>query len=125
VATAIAGRSHIKVDRPLAGRLVKSVCHCDGVEMPFGHNRMAEAEFVFTPGRNLSPRESPYSEEKVAAAIQSQHPGLKLPDSRFNDFTIPGTTGLIADNACAAQFELGEHSSLSFDPILWLTKKPG
>ena len=124
-ATAIAGRKHINVDRPLAGRLVKSVCHRDGVELPFGHNRMAvaEAEFVFTLGRDLSPRESPYSEDEIAAAIQSLHPGLEFPDSRFNDFTIPGTTGLIADNACAAQFVLGKPSSHSFDPYTLADQK--
>ena len=117
-ATAIAGRDHINVDRPLAGRLFQSICHADGVSLAFGHNRMAvaEAEFVFTLGHDLPPRESSYSEEEVAACIQSLHPGLEFPDSRFKDFTLPGTAGLIADNACAAQFVLGEPTDQSFDP---------
>jgi len=117
-ATAIPGRRHINVDRPLAGRLFESICYTDGVSLPFGRNRMAvaEAEFVFTLGRSLPPRELPYSEEDVASCIQSLHPGLEFPDSRFKDFTLPGTVGLIADNACAAQFVLGEPTSEPFDP---------
>ena len=117
-ATAIAGRDHINVDRPLAGRLFQSICHTDSVKLPFGQNRMAvaEAEFVFTLGHDLPSRKRAYSEEEVVSCIKSLHPGLEFPDSRFNDFTLPGTTGLIADNACAAQFVLGEPSSHSFDP---------
>jgi len=116
-ATAVAGRSHINVDRPMAGRLFKSICHEDGAEVKFGSNRMAvaEAEFVFTLGSDLPARDSAYSEEEVAGSIASLHPGLELPDSRFRDFTLPGTAGLIADNACAANFVLGQATSIDFD----------
>lgn len=117
-ATAIAGRDHINVDRPLAGRLFKSICHADGAVMPFGRNRMAvaEAEFVFTMGRDLPARDKPYTEAEVAGAIESLHPGLEFPDSRFRDFTLPGTAGLIADNACASSFVIGAATTEDFDP---------
>ena len=117
-ATAIAGRSHINVDRPMAGRLFESICHEDGVELEFGRNRMAvaEAEFAFTLASDLPARDTAYSEDEVAACIKSLHPGLELPDSRFRDFTVPGTAGLIADNACAANFILGPATSVDFDP---------
>jgi len=117
-ATAIAGRDHINVDRPLAGRLFSSICHSDGAVLPFGRNRMAvaEVEFVFTLGIDLPSRDTPYTEDEVAASIKSLHPGLELPDSRFRDFTLPGTAGLIADNACAANFVLGSATSIEFDP---------
>jgi len=117
-ATAIAGRVHINVDRPLAGRITSSMCHADGAQVPFGSNRMAvaEAEFVFTLGRDLPPRKSEYTNEEVALSIQSLHAGLEFPDSRFVDFTLPGTAGLIADNACAWQFVLGDPTSEKFDP---------
>ncbi len=117
-ATAIAGRQHINVDRPLAGRLYRSICYEDGVSLPFGRNRMAvaEAEFVFTLGSDLPPKTSPYTMPEVAACIESLHPGLEFPDSRFRDFTLPGTAGLIADNACAARFVLGDATRTDFDP---------
>lgn len=119
-ATAVAGRAHIKVDRPLAGRLFASICHDNGAALRFGRNRMAvaEAEFVFTLGKDLPPKGSNYTEGEVAESIQSLHPGLEIPDSRFRDFTLPGTAGLLADNACASQFVLGDATSESFDPRL-------
>jgi 2-keto-4-pentenoate hydratase len=117
-ATAIAGRQHINVDRPMAGRLFPSICHDDGAAIPFSRNRMAvaEAEFVFTLGADLPPRTTPYTPEEVAACIDQLHPGLELPDSRFKDFTLPGTAALIADNACAANFVLGPAATAPFDP---------
>lgn len=86
-ATAIAGRDHINVDRPLAGRLFPSICHLDGAVIPFGRNRMAvaETEFVFTLGKDLPPRQAPYTDEELADSILTLHPGLELPDSRFRD----------------------------------------
>lgn len=116
-ATAIAGRTHINVDRPLAGRLIPSMCHPNGALIPFGKNRMAvaEAEFAFTLGRDLPPKKSEYSSSEIAQSIQSVHAGLEIPDSRFKDFTLPGTGGLIADNACAWKFVMGESTGEKFD----------
>jgi len=116
-ATAEAGRKHINVDRPLAGRMYESIVREDGAKCSFAKNRMAvaEAEFAFTMGQDLSPRDEAYTEDEVAQAIGSLHPGLELPDSRFEDFTIPGTAGLIADNACARHFVLGPATAESFN----------
>ncbi len=116
-ATAVAGRSHINVDRPLAGRLIESMCHQDGASIPFGKNRMAvaEAEFVFTLGRDLPPKDSEYTNDEIAESIESVSAGLELPDSRFADFTLPGTAGLIADNACAWHFVMGQPNGEKFD----------
>ena len=36
------------------------------------------------------------------------HPAIELPDSRFDDVTSVGAAQLIADNACAHYFVLGE-----------------
>jgi 2-keto-4-pentenoate hydratase len=94
------------------------MCHADGAELPFGRNRMAvaEAEFVFTLGRDLPPRKSECSTEEIALSIQSLHARLEFLDSRFLDFTLPGTAGLIADNACAWNFILGDPTTEKFDP---------
>ncbi|MGC1443487.1 MAG: fumarylacetoacetate hydrolase family protein [Burkholderiaceae bacterium] len=109
-ATAEAGRQHINVDRPLAGRLYESIVFGNGARVALGANRMgvAEAEIVLMLGRDLPPQDSPYDEEQVAGAIASVHPGLELPDSRFSDFTRVGAACLIADNACARQFVIGD-----------------
>ena len=109
-ATAEAGRRHIQVDRPLAGRLYGSIVFSDGVTLSLAGNRMrvAEAEIVLSLQSDLAPLDRPRTEVDVAAAVGGLHAGLELPDSRFEDFTAVGTASLIADNACARHFILGQ-----------------
>ncbi|MFK7993528.1 MAG: 2-keto-4-pentenoate hydratase [Granulosicoccus sp.] len=109
-ATSEKGRNHIRVDRPMAGRLYPSIVYKDGSTIALASNRMlvAEAEIVLTLKQDLPPLERQRSEEEVAAAVGKIHAGLEFPDSRFDDFTVAGTACLIADNACARHFVLGE-----------------
>jgi 2-keto-4-pentenoate hydratase len=114
-ATSKAGQAHINVTGPLAGRLLaeKVIDLSDrsryGAELAFGvnHMKVAEAEFAFRMGRDLPPREQPYSVDEVLSAVATLHPAIEVPDSRFDDFTIVGAPQLIADNACAHLFVLG------------------
>jgi 2-keto-4-pentenoate hydratase len=108
-ATSTAGQKHINVDGPLAGRLLRERAFESGATVPFGtnHMRVAEAEFAFTMGRDLTPQWGPFSVAEVVAAAASLHPAIEIPDSRFDDFTIVGAAQLIADNACADYFVLG------------------
>lgn len=117
-ATAPAGRAHINVDQPLAGRLFEPSVRQNGARLNLQNNRMAvaEAEFVFTMGTDLTPQSSPFTEEQVARAISHLHPGLEIPDARFSDFTKVGAACLIADNACASQFVLGLPTVEPFEP---------
>jgi 2-keto-4-pentenoate hydratase len=72
--------------------------------------RVAEAEFAFRMARDLAPRPSPYSVPEVLDAVATLHPAIEVPDSRYEDFTIVGAPQLIADNACAHYFVLGDAS---------------
>jgi 2-keto-4-pentenoate hydratase len=108
-ATSRAGQQHIGVDGPLAGRLLAERCCADGAEVPFApsHMRVIEPEFAFRMARDLPPRVAPYSAQEVLAAVESLHPAIEIPDSRFEDFTRVGAAQLIADDACAHRFVLG------------------
>ena len=108
-ATSAAGQAHIAVDGPLAGRLLRERVRQSGDTVPFGanHMRVAEAEFAFRMARDLPPRAQPYGTSDVLAAVESLHPAIEIPDSRFEDFTRVGAPQLIADNACAHDFVLG------------------
>jgi 2-keto-4-pentenoate hydratase len=108
-ATSAAGQKHINVDGPLAGRLLRERAFASGATVPFGanHMRVAEAEFAFTMGRDLTPQWGPFGVAEVVAAAASVHPAIEIPDSRYDDFTIVGAAQLIADNACAHYFVLG------------------
>lgn len=108
-ATSTAGQKHIGVDGPLAGRLLTERVIADGGSCPLGNNLMkvAELEFAFRMGRDLPPREAPYSEEEVLAAVASLHPAIEIPDSRYEHFETVGLAQLVADNACGHRFLLG------------------
>jgi 2-keto-4-pentenoate hydratase len=105
-ATSAAGQRHINVDGPLAGRLFAERNVEDGSTVTLGPNRMrvAEIEFAFTFGRDLPPRDTPYTVDEVLDAVASLHPAIEVPDSRYTDFTIVGAAQIIADNACAHLF---------------------
>ena len=109
-ATSRAGQAHLRVDGPLAGRLLADRVHHDGASIRLGNNgmRVAEAEFAFRLQRDLPPSHEPYELSEVVAAIDTLHPAIEIPDSRFHDFCVVGDAQLIADDACAFQFVFGE-----------------
>src|ERR1700679_1729648 len=107
-ATSTAGQRHIGVDGPLAGRILAERVIADGGACVLGNNLMkvAELEFAFRMGRDLPPRTEPYSQDEVLAAVESLHPEIELPDSRFRHFERAGLAQLVAANPCAHRFWL-------------------
>ncbi len=108
-ATSLSGQNHIGVSGPLAGRIFKERVFSPDTTLKFGANKMAvaEPEFAFKIGKSLSPKLTPYRESEVLALIDSLHPAIELPNSRFNNFAVVGEEQLIADNACAHEFVIG------------------
>src|SRR3954467_1098000 len=98
-ATSEAGQKHINVTGPLAGRIFAERVIPDGGVAPMAGNemRVGEPEFAFRMGRSLQPRTTPCSVEEVLAAVDTLHPAIELPDSRFADFVSAGEAQLIAD----------------------------
>jgi 2-keto-4-pentenoate hydratase len=84
-----------------------------GSKLPLGQNLMkvAEAEFAFRLARPLTPRATEYQMQEVLAAVDSLHPAIEIPDSRYRDFAKVGAPQLIADNACACWFILGNETN--------------
>jgi 2-keto-4-pentenoate hydratase len=115
-ATSAAGQKHIGVDGPLAGPLLANRVLADGATVPLEGNIMmvAEAEFAFKFARALPPRTNPYTQDEVLAAVDSLHPAIEVPDSRYNDFVTVGAPQLIADTACADWFVLGAPASVDW-----------
>jgi 2-keto-4-pentenoate hydratase len=108
-ATSQAGQAHIGIDGPVAGRLLRERVRDGAAQLALGANQMrvAEPEFAFRMARDLCPRAAPYLVEEVLAAVESLHPAIEVPDSRYSDFARVGAPQLIADNACAHEFVLG------------------
>lgn len=112
-ATSKAGQIHIGVDRPLIGRLLAGKIGSSPATWSLGTNgmRVAEAEFAFRLARDFPPRDCDYSLEEVISGVASLHPAIEVPDSRFTDFDRVGAPQLVADNACACFFVLGNETT--------------
>ncbi len=108
-ATSPGGQKHIAVDGPLAGRLLADRIFSDGAEISLRNNimRVAEAEFAFRMKRALPRTGKPYTVAEVVDAVDTLHPAIEIPDTRYENFTKVGAAQLIADNAAAAYFILG------------------
>jgi len=117
-ATSQAGQQHINVSGPLAGRLLAEKVFPSGTEISLKGNQMlvVEGEFAFRMARDLPPRQAPYTRSEVFDAVASLHPAIEVPNSRFQPFEKAGEAQLIADNACAEYFLLGDAS-----PDSWLS----
>ena len=118
-ATSLAGRKQHQCSRALAGRLLETRVLPDGMAGLLANNLMmvAEAEFAFRMGRDLSPRDREYTVEEVVEAASDLHPTIEVPDSRFREFTTVGPEQLIADAACAGWFFVGDAAPASWRAI--------
>ncbi|MBI1396823.1 MAG: hydratase [Betaproteobacteria bacterium] len=117
-ATSTAGQEHIGVSGPLVGTLLESRVMTMPAAVSMAGNAMgvAEAEFAFRMGRSLAPRSTHYEVGEVMDAVAAMHPAIEVPDSRYEDFVTSGAPQLLADNACASWFVLGDAA-----PDAWRT----
>ena len=118
-ATSAAGQKHIGVTGPMAGRILREKVILPQEEISLKSNLMqvAEIEFAFKMRQDLAPRSVPYTTDEVLDAVLSLHPAIEIPDSRYNDFIAVGEYQLIADNACAHLFMLGETTGADWRSI--------
>ncbi|HEX7924604.1 MAG TPA: fumarylacetoacetate hydrolase family protein [Bradyrhizobium sp.] len=125
-ATSAAGQKHINVAGPLAGRILAETLIADGgtASMKGNAMRVGEPEYAFRMARDLAPRATPYSISDVLDAVDTLHPAIEIPDSRFTDFTSAGEAQLIADNACAHLFVLGRATSVDWRAIDLVEERP-
>ena len=125
-ATSEAGQKHINVDGPMAGRILSDTVIADGgmASMAGNEMRVAEPEFAFRMATDLPPRPSPYTVQQVLAAVDTLHPAIEIPDSRFSDFVTAGAAQIIADNACAHLFVLGAAATPNWRSLDLVEQKP-
>ena len=74
--------------------------------------------------RDLPPRSSPYTVQQVLDAVDTLHPAIEIPDSRFSDFVSAGAAQIIADNACAHLFVLGAPTTANWRALDLVEEKP-
>lgn len=125
-ATSEAGQKHINVKGPMAGRILSDTVIADGgtASMKGNEMRVGEPEFCFRMGRDLPPRPTPYAVDEVLAAVDTLHPAIEIPDSRFAAFASAGEAQLIADNACAHLFVLGPATTANWRAMDLVEERP-
>src|SRR5438128_4878124 len=125
-ATSEAGQKHINVGDPMAGRILAETVIPDGgtASMSGNQMRVAEPEFAFRMRVDLAARSTPYSVQQVLDAVDTLHPAIEIPDSRFADFLSAGEAQLIADNACAHQFVLGPATTADWRAMDLVEERP-
>ena len=118
-ATSAAGQAHIGLDGPIAGRVLARQVLAPGAAVSLGTNamRVAEPEFVFRLAADLPPRDTPYAQAEVMAAVGALHLGIEIPDSRYEDVASAGFAQIIADNACAHQCVFGPATAADWRPL--------
>jgi 2-keto-4-pentenoate hydratase len=125
-ATSEAGQKHINVAGPMAGRILAETVIPDGgtASMAGNEMRVAEPEFAFRMRVDLPARSAPYSVQQVLDAVDTLHPAIEIPDSRFADFAGAGEAQLIADNACAHLFVLGASTTANWRVMDLVEERP-
>src|SRR3954465_3488952 len=125
-ATSEAGQKHINVDGPMAGRiLAETVIPDSGTASMAGNEmRVAEPEFAFRMRTDLPARSTPYTVSQVLDAVDTLHPAIEIPDSRFADFVRAGDAQIIADNACAHLFVLGPATTANWRALDLVEERP-
>jgi 2-keto-4-pentenoate hydratase len=125
-ATSEAGQKHINVDGPMAGRILPETVIPDGGTAAMAGNemRVAEPEFAFRMATDLLPQSSPYTVQQVLDAVDTLHPAIEIPDSRFADFVSAGAAQIIADNACAHLFVLGAPATSNWRALDLVEERP-
>ena len=125
-ATSEAGQKHINVAGPMAGRILAETVIPDGgtASMDGNDMRVAEPEFAFRMRVDLPARAAPYTVQQVLDAVDTLHPAIEIPDSRFADFVSAGEAQLIADNACAHLFVLGPATTADWRAMDLVEERP-
>jgi 2-keto-4-pentenoate hydratase len=125
-ATSEAGQKHINVRGPMAGRILPETVIADGGIAAMAGNgmRVAEPEFAFRMGVDLPPRSLAYRVTDVLDAVDTLHPAIEIPDSRFADFVNAGEPQIIADNACAHLFVLGKPATANWRTLDLVEERP-
>jgi 2-keto-4-pentenoate hydratase len=94
---------------PMAGRLLEGSVHRGSTTLDGRafHLRMVECEYAFELGRDLPPREEPYTRAEVEDAVAAVYGCIEVADTRYARGVMVDTPSLIADNVVAGAYLVG------------------
>ncbi|MGH1360743.1 MAG: 2-keto-4-pentenoate hydratase [Burkholderiaceae bacterium] len=92
----------LRTDRPIYGRVYQQFI--SETPLTIDHTLLTgplpEVEYQARLGKDLPPRDTPYSVREVTEAVASLHPGIEIGECRFvHDERFPPLTAILADGA--------------------------
>ncbi len=94
---------------PIAAPIMPALIVDDGgVARGALSQRIVEAEIAYRFGIDLPPRDTPYTTDEVAAAIESMHAAIEVVSSRIVDFPDVPPLAKLADHQVNGAFALGD-----------------
>lgn len=100
----------LRTDSPIYGRVYAQFLH----QSPFTFETVrllhpvAEAEYMARLSVDLPPRNAPYGQDEVSAAVGSLHPGLEIAECRFSqDAAFPPLSAVLADGSGSGSLVMG------------------
>jgi 2-keto-4-pentenoate hydratase len=110
-ATRASKKKLTKIEGPIAGCLLaeRQLENHGTCSLKSNHMCVAEAEFAFKMDQDFLPRDKPYTIEEIISGVASLHPAIEIPNTRLGNFTDADAPQIIADNALAHEFIIGDH----------------
>jgi 2-keto-4-pentenoate hydratase len=108
-ATTEAVRNKLGTDDPIYGRTFMKFRHDSPVRLEHGEllDPLVECEFFITLGRDLGPREEPWTMSEVINAAAMVHAGIEVAECRFPMHALPPLPASLADGSASGQYVFG------------------
>jgi 2-keto-4-pentenoate hydratase len=108
-ATTEAVRNKLGTDGPIYGRTFTKFRHHSPVHLKHGEllDPLVECEFFITLGRDLGPREEPWTMSEVINAAAMVHTGIEVAECRFPMHALPPLPAILADGSASGRYVFG------------------
>ncbi|MDA7569094.1 hypothetical protein N8742_05225 [Emcibacteraceae bacterium] len=109
-ATRTRGKKITNIKSPIVGRLIgeRQIVNHGSCDLKGNHMCVAEPELAFKISRDFVPQDTPYTIEEVLNGVESLHPAIEIPNTRLENFKKIEASNIIADNALAHEFIIGD-----------------
>ena len=109
-ATTEAVRAKLRTDGPIYGRTFSKFRHSSPAHIEHREllDPLVECEFFITLGRDLGPRETPWTMQDVIDAIAIVHAGIEVAECRFPMRALPPLSAILADGSASGRYVFGD-----------------
>jgi 2-keto-4-pentenoate hydratase len=109
-ATTEAVRTKLGTAGPIYGRTFTKFRYASPIHLKHAEllDPLVECEFFITLGRDLGPRERPWTMPEVVDAIETVHAGIEVAECRFPMRALPPLPAILADGSASGRYVFGD-----------------